>query len=175
VLQGLFLGMFIRKNKNRMGGFSIQIVQKVQGKYKLVKTIGTGNSPQEVEFLFQKARQELYHLTGAQTLFASKEDAFIESFLQNLRNAQIQVIGPELIFGKIYDGIGFGAIASDLFRHLVITRLYHPCSKLKTIDYLLRFQGVHKTSDEIYRFLDRLSSELKDEVEQIAYAHTRNV
>lgn len=167
--------MFIRKNKNRKGGFSIQIVQKVQGKYKLVKTIGTGNSPQEVEFLFQKARQELYQLSGAQTLFASKEDALIESFLQNLRNAQIQVIGPELIFGKIYDRIGFGAIASDLFRHLVITRLYHPGSKLKTIDYLLRFQGVHKTSDEIYRFLDRLSSELKDEVEQIAFAHTCNV
>jgi hypothetical protein len=167
--------MFIRKNKNRKGGFSIQIVQKVQGKYKLIKTIGTGNNLQKVEFLFRKARQELYHLNGTQTLFPRKEDALIESFLQNLHNAQIQIIGPELVFGKIYDRIGFGAIASGLFRHLVITRLYQPGSKLKTIDYLLRFQGVHKTSDEIYRFLDRLSSELKDEVEQIAFAHTRNV
>lgn len=167
--------MFIRKNKNRKGGFSIQLVQKIQGRYKLVKTIGTGNSSQEVEFLFQKARQELQRLSGTQTLFASKEDALIESFLNNLHNAQVQVIGPELIFGKIYDKIGFGVISNDLFRHLVITRLYHPGSKLKTIDYLLRFRGIYKNSDEIYRFLDKLSSELKKDVEQIAFAHTRNV
>lgn len=167
--------MFIRKNKNRKGGFSIQLVQKIQGRYKLVKTIGTGNSSQEVEFLFQKARQELQRLSGTQTLFASKDDALIESFLNNLHNAQVQVIGPELIFGKIYDKIGFGVISNDLFRHLVITRLYHPGSKLKTIDYLLRFRGIYKNSDEIYRFLDKLSSELKKDVEQIAFAHTRNV
>ena len=167
--------MFIRKNKNRKGGFSIQLVQKVQGKYKLIKTIGTGNSSQEIEFLVQKARQELHRLSGSQTLFTSKDDALIESFLKNLRNAQIQVIGPELVFGKIYGHIGFGAIANDLFRHLVITRLYHPGSKLKTIDYLLRFQGVQKNSDEIYRFLDKLSSELKEGVEQIAFAHTSKV
>lgn len=73
--------MFIRKNKNRKGGFSIQLVQKIQGKYQLIKTIGTGNNTQEIEFLFQKARQELHHLGGAQTLFVSKDDAFIESFL----------------------------------------------------------------------------------------------
>ncbi len=169
------MSMFIRKNKNRKGGFSIQLVQKIQGRYKLVKTIGTGNSSQEVEFLFQKARQELQRLSGTQTLFASKDDALIESFLNNLHNAQVQVIGPELIFGKIYDKIGFGVISNDLFRHLVITRLYHPGSKLKTIDYLLRFRGIYKNSDEIYRFLDKLSSELKKDVEQIAFAHTRNV
>lgn len=167
--------MFVRKNKNRKGGFSIQLVQKVRGKYKLIKTFGTGNTSQQVEFLFQKAKQELHRLSGTQSLFSSKDDAFIESFLKNLRNAQIQVIGPELIFGKIYDHIGFNIIANDLFRHLVITRLYHPGSKLKTIDYLLRFQGVHKNSDEIYRFLDKLSSELKGDVEQIAFAYTRKV
>lgn len=167
--------MFIRKNKNRKGGVSIQLIQKGYGKYKLIKTIGTGNSLQEIEFLLQKAKQELYRLSGTQSLFANKDDAMIESFIKSLRNAQIQVIGPELMFGKIYDSMGFGAIENDLFRHLVITRLFHPGSKLKTIDYLYRFQGVHKNSDEIYRFLDKLNSELKETVEQIAFAHTRKI
>jgi transposase len=85
------------------------------------------------------------------------------------------VIGPELIFGRIYDSIGFNQIDSELFRHLVITRLFHPGSKLKAIDYLQRFLGVYKSISEIYRFLDRLNSQLKTQVEQIAFEHTKGV
>jgi transposase len=73
------------------------------------------------------------------------------------------------------DALGFDAVAEELFRHLVICRLYHPGSKLKTIDYLQRFLGVYKQVDEIYRFLDRLQSHHKTLVEQIAFAHTRKV
>ena len=43
------------------------------------------------------------------------------------------MIGPELVFGALYDKIGYNSIRNDLFRHLVITRLFNPGSKLKTI------------------------------------------
>jgi len=85
------------------------------------------------------------------------------------------VVGPELIFGSVYDKIGFNAIASDLFRHLVIARLAFPLSKLKIIDYLNRYQGVSINIDSIYRFLDKLNNSLKDEVEQIAYQQTLKI
>ncbi len=88
-------------------------------------------------------------------LFASEEDALVESYVSSLGNSRAQVIGPELIFGRIYDRIGYGRIARELFRHLVIIRLYHPGSKLKTIDNLQRFLGIHKKVYEIYRFLDQ--------------------
>jgi transposase len=58
---------------------------------------------------------------------------------------------------------------------LVIARLAFPLSKLKTIDYLYRFEGILLNIDTIYRFLDKLSSQLKDQVEQIAFAHTRKL
>lgn len=167
--------MFIRENKNRSGSVSVQIISKESGKYRVIKSIGSGKTPQEIAFLKQRAQQELRKLQGNLTLFVSEKDAVVESFLSGLSNAQIQVIGPELIFGRIYDALGFDQVPEELFRHLVICRLYHPGSKLKTIDYLQRFLGVYKQVDEIYRFLDRLQSHHKTQVEQIAFAHTRKV
>jgi transposase len=84
-------------------------------------------------------------------------------------------LGQEIIFGKIYDFIGFNQINEDMFRHLVISRMAFPLSKLKTIDYLYRYQGVMLDIDAIYRFLDKLNNTLKEQVEQIAFAHTLSV
>ena len=62
-----------------------------------------------------------------------------------------------------------------MFRHLVVSRLVFPLSKLKTVEYLYRYQGVSLDIDSVYRFLDKLNSKLKDKVEQISYAHTLKV
>lgn len=174
MLHGYFRGMFIRRNKNRSGSVSVQIVQKHNGKYRLVKTIGSGRTNQEIEFLYQHARQYLQETQGQSELFVQRDDALIESFVSSLKNSQVQVIGPELVFGKIYNAVGFDQISDEIFRHLVITRLYHPGSKLKTIDYLYRFLGITKSVDEIYRFLDKLQGNYKEEVEQIAYEYSKH-
>ena len=60
----------------------------------------------------------------------------------------------------------------NVFHHLVIARLAFPLSKLKTIEYLYSYQGISINIDTVYRFLDKLNSKLKDEVEQITFAHT---
>lgn len=141
----------------------------------MIKTLGSARSDQEIEFLYQRAQQELQRIEGTSSLFVNRDDAKLEIFISTLKNSQVQVIGPELIFGKIYNAIGFNHVESDLFRHLVITRLYQPGSKLKTIDYLQRFLGIDKDISEIYRFLDKLNTQLKDQVEQIAFEHTKTV
>lgn len=92
-----------------------------------------------------------------------------------MSNAQIRTIGPELVFGKVYNHIGYNKINSDLFRHLVIARLAFPLSKLKTIEYLYRYQGIIFDLDTVYRFMDKLNTELKDQVEQISFKHTLKV
>ena len=58
---------------------------------------------------------------------------------------------------------------------MVIARLAFPLSKLKTVDYLYRFQGVVLDIDAVYRFLDKLNSKLHAQVEQIAFTHTKKV
>ncbi len=167
--------MFIRRLKNRSTTWSVQIIDKSSGKYKVFKTIGSASSESEVQLLLQLAKQELDKIRRQPELFISESDAVIEQAYSSLTNASIRTLGPEIIFGKIYDSIGFKAIDAQMFRHLVIARLAFPLSKLKTIEYLYRYQGTQLDIDAVYRFLDKLSNKLKDDVEQIAFAHTLKV
>src|SRR5664279_409992 len=171
-VRAYFWAMFIRQKKNKSGSVSVQIISKHSGKSLVKSTVGSSWSREGIEILMHQARHELNRIQGQSSLFTSQTDANIEGFLNTLSNSNIQVIGPELVFGKIYDAIGLNAIKEDLFRHLVISRLAFPLSKLKTIDYLYRFQGVRLNINSIYRFLDKLNKELKEQVQQIAYQHT---
>ena len=102
-----------------------------------MKTIGCATTQHEIERLEQLAREEMNRLSGNQTkLFGYESDEKIEQVFSLLDNGSIHTVGPELIFGKIYDYIGFNSIQEELFRHLVIARLAFPLSKLKTVDYL---------------------------------------
>lgn len=167
--------MFVRQKKNKSGSVSVQIISKSNGKYKVVKSLGSSTSSETIFSLVLKAKQEIKRLEASPSLFVLENDVFIESFLSTIENAQIRTIGPELVFGKIFDFIGFDTINEELFRHLVIARLAFPLSKLKTIEYLYRYQGISLDIDTVYRFLDKLNEELKQTVEQIAFAHTKRV
>jgi len=164
--------MFVREVKNRSGSISIQVISKSEGRYRVVKTIGCGTHRHEIDHLKLLARQEIDQLESQPSLFRSKHDEMVKEIFSSLSNSSIRTVGPELIFGRIYDHIGFGQIKDELFRHLVISRLAFPLSKLKTTEYLYRYQGKIIDVDTVYRFLDKLNDSLKPEVEQIAFAHT---
>ncbi|MBP5338979.1 MAG: transposase, partial [Prevotella sp.] len=44
--------------------------------------------------------------------------------------------GPRQILGQVYDSIGFNCIKDEVLRHLVITRICQPSSKVATVEYL---------------------------------------
>jgi hypothetical protein len=168
--------MFVRKKKNRSGTISVQIIGKSHGTYKVIQTIGSAKDPDEVEQLVQQGALLAQNNLGAQQRLLgvkTPEDHAVETFLRDLKNAQIHTIGPELIFGTLFDRIGFNAIKEKLFRHLVVARLTYPTSKLKTVDYLYRYKGVSVAVQTIYRFLDKLTKKYKETVERIAYEHTK--
>ena len=167
--------MFVRKNKNRSGSVSVQIIEKRQGTYRVFRTVGSSSGPDEIERLFREARRQIIHLPGQQKLFATHDpDAYaVDTFVDKLSNAHIRMVGPELVFGTLFDRIGFNDIQEELFRHLVIARLAYPGSKLKTVDYLKRYRGIRCSPDRVYRFLDSLHATHKGTVEQIAYTYTK--
>ncbi len=153
----------------------MQLISKSTGKYEFIKTIGNSFDEREIERLVENGEQEIRKLKEQPGLFVLENDILVENFLTSIENGQVRTIGPELVFGKIYDYIGFRKLKSELFRHLVIARLAFPLSKLKTIEYLYRFQGIRLDIDTVYRFLDKLNSELKEEVERISFEHTKKV
>ena len=168
--------MFVRKKRNKSGTISIQVIDKSRGRYRVSKTVGCTRNPDEVGRLYQKGQQIINNLHSNQLQLLplkSATDLTIQNFTQDLANAQVRTIGPELIFGALFDQLGFGDIPDKLFRHLVIARLAYPTSKLKTVDYLYRYQGIKISPQTIYRFLDKLHSTYQDRVEQITFRHTQ--
>jgi len=167
--------MFVRKKKNKSGSVSIQIIDKKNG-YRVVQTVGCSKDKDEIERMYLEAKQIIHAGHKEQPwLFSvkSKDELAIESFVKNLNNTQIRTIGPELIFGTLFDRIGFNAIDDELLRHLTIARLAYPLSKLKTVDYLYRYRGINVSVDTIYLFLDKFNRKYKEKVKEIAYRYTK--
>ena len=168
--------MFIRKNKNRSGSISIQIVQKDKRTNKLIKTIGVAKTKREEELLILLAKTELERIQGSQSLFVEHDDLVVDNFVESISNDHLQIVGSELILGKIYEKIGFPEGGScNYFRNLVLCRLVYPGSKLKTVDYFKQHLNLDISVYSIYRFLDELESGLKQELEEISYNHTKKL
>jgi transposase len=62
-----------------------------------------------------------------------------------------------------------------ILKQLVIYRLTFPKSKLKTTEYLKRYNNINWSEDKIYHYLDKLYREQKEELQQISYAHTLKI
>lgn len=168
--------MFIRKNKNRSGTVSIQIVQKSGRKNKVVKTVGIAKTDREEQLLMVIAKNEIEKLQGLYSLFHEHDDLVIESFVDGLSNNQLQIVGPQLVLGGIYDRIRLPSEDVDkYFKHLVISRLVYPGSKLKTIKYLQRHYGLDVSIQTIYRYLDQLDTQRQHEIQQKVFEHTKKV
>jgi len=186
--------MFVRKVKNRSGTTSIQVVYKDRHhrQNRIIKSFGSSSDEKELARLMVEARQWAAEHSKGMGLFedeglervccASDYDAIFES----LHQEQVRLVGPEIIYGTLFDRIGFCQVKTsdkELFKSLVVTRLYRPKSKLRTSEYMMRF--MHKFYDEnrIYRYLDELCwrngkserpcPDVKTQIENITYNHTR--
>jgi len=168
--------MFVRKKKNASGSVSVQVIDKTNG-YRVLKTIGSAKNLDEIDRLMALGKAFIDRQKAQFSLFPKEEtrNAIVLDFLSCVRNSHIRTIGPELIFGRLFDRIGFGVIPDRLFRDIVIVRLAYPTSKLKTVDYLYRYQGKKISVDSVYRFLDRLNDSYKEQVEGIAFQYSRSI
>ena len=167
--------MFVRKKLNKSGLVSIQVIEKVAGKSRLVKTVGSSCDPAEIKDLFIRGKQLIPVLKGQTSFYFDKdnEDQLVNLFFNGIR--ELSLVGPELLLGKLFNEIGFNAIKDELFRHLVLTRLCYPVSKLKTTDYLFKYKGISIDVERVYRYLDKLNHKQKEQIQNISYVHTLKV
>lgn len=164
--------MYVRRKMNASGSTSVQVVEKTNGRIKILKTVGSSMIAEDIEQLYHLAYEEILILRNAAELpfHQNLEQQYVSEFKSSIR--QLRLAGPELLLGKIFDEIGFNAITDELFRHLVITRLVYPVSKLKTVDYLAKYKGVQLSVYSIYRYLDKLQKQQMEMVKSISLKHT---
>ena len=164
--------MYVRRKINASGSISVQVVQKISGRIKILKTIGSSGKASEIEQLCQLAQEQIKILrhTAELPFYQNKEAQYVANFKSSIQ--QLRLVGPELLLGKIFDEIGFNVIEDELFRHLVITRLVYPVSKLKTVDYLAKYKALQLSVYSIYRYLDKLQKHQIEQVKSISLQHT---
>jgi transposase len=165
--------MFVRRKKNQSGLVSVQVIDKSRGKYRVVKTMGSSADEQQIAALVLKGELWIRERNGTVEFDFEQADALFEQFVASI--SSIRIIGPSLLLGGIFDAIGFNAIPDELFRKLVLARLCYPVSKLKTTEYLRRYEGYIVDEDQVYRYLDKLNKTQKRQVQCISYKHTLQV
>ncbi len=124
--------MFIRQKKNKTGTISVQVIDKSSGKYKVIHSAGSSADPTIIARLTEQAKHYIHKIKrqGEFDFTLGDDVHYYQWVYENIQ--QVQLLGPELVLGKIFNEIGFNVITDDLFRHLVIARLIYPVSKLKT-------------------------------------------
>ena len=168
--------MFIRKNKNRSGSISIQVIRKIGRKNKLIKSFGSATLQKDINVLYKQAELFIEQKRGMSSLFGTPEDDLIEAFIHSIGNDDLRIVGPKIILESIFNSIGYSsAVKNDLFMHLVICRIVSPGSKLKTVEYMLRHYKKTVSEQTVYRFLDKIIGEYKSQVEQITYEHSKKI
>jgi len=168
--------MLVRKKPNKSGSVSVQVVAKTRSRrQKVIKSIGSSKDPKEIERLMAEGRDYINRHHEPLLPGIDEEEIGFERFLGQLNNSQIQVVGPELVFGRLYDRIGYDKISSEMFRHMVICRLFNPGSKMKTVDYLERYLHVRYSLSKVYRFLDDLCYRPEEDEEEVAEKKGENV
>ena len=132
--------MFLRKKPNKSGSTSVQVIVKTKNrKQRVVKTIGSSRDTDEIERLMAEGRKYISDQNGPLFPDIDEDENAVDAFVGSLTNSQIKVVGPELIFGRLYDYIGFNSIPSEMFRHRMTCHLFNPGSKLKTMVYPMRY------------------------------------
>lgn len=139
----------------------------------MLKTIGSSSKVSEIEHLVAEGERWIRNRSGLQELDFTDYRHHTELVMQGLE--QISVHGPELLLGRIFDQMGFNRVQEELFRRLVLARLCYPASKLRTTDYLSKYQYLDIDVQMVYRYLDKLYKHQKALVQQISYEHTLKI
>jgi hypothetical protein len=170
--------MFIRRKKNRSGSTSIVVIDKSRGKFREVKTTGTSSDTSELEMLYNEGKRRISTARGERYIFiehehGQEEKHVTEYLLGNIEN--ILLNGAQLILNPVFESTGFERIDDEILKHLVISRICQPCSKVATVDCLKFCFDEDVELHKVYRYLDKLHKTQQEKVQAISMAHTKKI
>ena len=170
--------MFIRRKPNKSGSFSVQVLDKRDGRNILLRSFGSSKEETELlameheasNFIASYGGQGVIDFKGGLPPSAEEEaDMFFSRIIDVKHDA------PRIILSRVYDGIGFGAIGDDTLRLLAIARVCEPKSKVATVEYLKRCFREDYRLHRIYRYMDTLYNTQRELIQQISVEHTRKL
>ena len=170
--------MFVRRKPNKSGSFSIQVVDKVRGHYKLIKSFGSSKSEENLAAM-EKDASDFISTYGGQTVIdfercrKEEEREHAEKLFESI--VDIRQDGVRLILEPIYNAMGFDALGDETLKFLSIARICQPKSKVATVEYLKRYFDEDVNLNRIYRYMDTLYNTRREQIQQISVEHTRQL
>lgn len=110
--------MFVRRQHNKNGTTSIQVVAKADGRYRVEKSFGSSRVEAILASLEQKAKQWASEYEFGEGLFAPEGAAECDAMMAGIGQDQLRLIGPDLIYGRLFDKIEFNTVRTtdnDIF------------------------------------------------------------
>ncbi len=106
--------MFINKSKNKSGSISVRVLQKWGRNNVMVRSFGSSTDQTEIDRMVEQAREFIARQTGTfYNLFNPPPKQEVSDFIESLSNDQISIVGPKVVFGKLFDFVGFWRYAEN--------------------------------------------------------------
>ncbi len=121
----------------------------------------------------EERRHPRLDLFGEERKKCETELLSAEQMLSCITN--ISINGADLILDRVFDNIGYNRIEDIVFRQLVKARLAYPASKSATVEYLKNHFDEDVSLSKIYRYLDKLSDNQHEIVQDISVMHTSKI
>lgn len=170
--------MFIRRKPNKSGSFSVQILDKRDGRNRLIRSLGSSKIEEELREMERQASDFIARYGGQGVLdfeSAARVSPQEEADMLFNRIVDVRHDAPRLILSRIYDCVGFGALGDEALRSLAIARVCEPKSKVATVEYLKRCFREDYRLHQIYRYMDTLYNTRREQIQQISVEHTRRL
>jgi transposase len=176
--KAVFLRMFLRKKKNRSGTTSVVVVDKRNGVYREIHSVGVCKDSSQMESLYRQGLRWIESCCGNRDIFEIhakelEEKLIVEYLLSNVENVLIN--GTQLILNQVFKIVGVDSIEDEILKQLVIARLSQPMSKSATVDYLKSHFDEDVQLHKVYRYLDKLYNTQQEQIQKISVEHTKKI
>lgn len=162
----------IRRVKTHSGSTAIQVGFYRGNRFKLSKHIGSSKDQNKILELVGIAREYIHaHTPQLELNFNPHSEEIL--FKRGLKISESRLEEAYDYLCRIYSGIGFDTLKSDLLKHFAILRVLEPASKLKSIMLLEKYFGIRYRKTNVFRELPKLI-DLKEETIRTAIKYARD-
>ena len=160
---------FLRKVKTASGATAVQIVEKRNGRRRIVEHVGSAHDETELAVLLSAAQQRLHGIQDDTLPF--------DPVPASPPGPVVDAKASELLWGVLagaYRHLRFGAIGDDVFAQLVGARIIEPTSKLDTIRVLTELGLAAPHRNTIANCLRRcVERDYRSQVATACWAHVQ--
>lgn len=144
--------VFVRKVRTASGATAVQIAERVGGRDKVLKHLGSAHTPEDLAALLEVARREARPGQGELDLGAGT--------VGSVPPGQAIVTGRSSallwhVLSTAYARLGFDVLADEAFKQLVLARLVEPTSKADSLRVLDDLGVPHASLRTMFRSLAR--------------------